>query len=174
MPCCLLWPNAVEKCFHVRTPMKYLVTSCMSFTVSLPLAVRDAGFPCIEPLNANIEPEHWMSPVPYCVHQYYYLYFPGLLWLQKHENLHKRQTHWPLGSGKSWTWACSPLECSKFTYLHITHITELVTDYMQSGLRNIKNYTLSEIKVQKLSLGRYLFKRNTFVPIRFKYVHFKY
>ncbi len=34
--------------------------------------------------------------------------------------------------------------------------------------------TLSEIKVQKLSLWRYLFKRNTFVPIRFKYVHFKY
>ncbi len=32
----------------------------------------------------------------------------------------------------------------------------------------------SEIKVQKLSLGRYLFKRYTFVPIRFKYVHFKY
>ncbi len=34
--------------------------------------------------------------------------------------------------------------------------------------------TLSEIKVQKLSLWRYLFKMNTFVPIRFKYVHFKY
>ncbi len=32
----------------------------------------------------------------------------------------------------------------------------------------------SEIKVQKLSLGWYLFKRYTFVPIRFKYVHFKY
>ncbi len=35
-------------------------------------------------------------------------------------------------------------------------------------------YTLSEIKVQKLSLGRYLFKRYTFVPIKFKYVYFKY
>ncbi len=39
-----------------------------------------------------------------------------------------------------------------------------------------RSYTLSEIKVQKLSLGRYLFKRYTFVPIsiRFKYVHIKY
>ncbi len=34
--------------------------------------------------------------------------------------------------------------------------------------------TLSEIKVHKLSLGQYLFKRYTFVPIKFKYVHFKY
>ncbi len=35
--------------------------------------------------------------------------------------------------------------------------------------------TLSEIKVQKLSLGRYLFKRYTFAPVvpnRFKYIHF--
>ncbi len=32
----------------------------------------------------------------------------------------------------------------------------------------------TEIKVHKLWLGRYLFNRYTFVPIRFKYVHFKY
>ncbi len=32
--------------------------------------------------------------------------------------------------------------------------------------------TLSEIKVQKLSLGRYLFKRDTFVPIRYTNMYF--
>ncbi len=31
---------------------------------------------------------------------------------------------------------------------------------------------LSEIKVQKLSLGQYLFKVH-FIPIKFKYVHFR-
>ncbi len=35
-------------------------------------------------------------------------------------------------------------------------------------------FTLLEIKVQKLWLGRYLFKRCTFVPIRFKYVPLRY
>ncbi len=32
----------------------------------------------------------------------------------------------------------------------------------------------SEIKEQKLSLGQYLFKRYTFVPFRFLYIHLRY
>ncbi len=47
--------------------------------------------------------------------------------------------------------------------------TSIVVSLVSSGCKSNAAITLSEIKVQKLSLGRI-----PFVPIRFKYVHFKY
>jgi len=48
--------------------------------------------------------------------------------------------------------------------IHTLHVTSQVMDGGQDGRSSATKPTLSEKKVQKLSLGLYLFKRYTFGP----------